>query len=154
MHAAKQEIGLDRRTLRRVGHIVAPDFRETLGFEETGHIVKQCLIRVERFKRGFDIDIGKAGQERERSPKNFKLEPLYINLQQRRGTTSSAETKASSGPASTSVVPTSWVPGNSSDCRSEIGSSEELSAEALTCIVAVPRAGDIAASCSTALESP
>ena len=58
MHAAKQEIGLDRRTLRRVGHIVAPDFRETLSFEETGHIVKQCLIRVKRFKRGFDIDIG------------------------------------------------------------------------------------------------
>ena len=55
-------------------------------------------------------------------------------------------TKASSGPASTRSVPTASVPGKSALCLSVMGSSEELSGDALRCRVAAPGRGATAAS--------
>ena len=61
--------------------------------------------------------------------------------------------KASSGPASTRTVPAASVPGKSADCRSVIGSSEELAGRAPTCMVAAPGRGATAVSWSVASGS-
>jgi hypothetical protein len=91
--------------------------------------------------------------ETSRATQHLELKPLHIDLEERRPARSPTERKPDSGPTSTSVTPTSFVPGNNSDCRAEIGNNDELSADALTCMVAVPASVEIAASNNVTFQS-
>ncbi len=69
-------------------------------------------------------------------------------------TISSGLTRVASGTTSTSIVPTSAVPGNCRTWRPPIGSNEDESSRPDTCMVARLRTGPTATSCRTTRLSP